>query len=786
MGDNSQTTKSSGTQNTTFQPDPTLMKEWQDLTGTMGGLTDYFVNNPPPEASVAGPTDLTKQWWNQAGQMAGGPDLSTQQQGWAAIMGNVQNQQVDPSQINFNSNFNFTPGGIDFNNPWAAGVPTAQAPGGVSGNYQDYLAPVQNVSAERIGAQNVNAPGAIRDISGLLQVAAPQLQKYQFDPSMMQQVAAPNLKDFQMQAAANVAPSGLATTGSWNDPGTAAAFMSPYAQQVVDVQKQKATEDWNQALETQRSQAAAAGAYGGSRQAVEEATGQRDLQLQLAQIQASGLQNAYQQGQQQFNTQQQQALAAQQFNIQSSLQAALSNQQMQQQANVQNLSSFLQTQGLGAQTGLQAGLANQQAGLTVGGQNLQALLATQQLGAGNQMQAQLANQQTGLQQAIANQQGQEFSAGQQLQASLANQQANLAAAQANQQTGLQAGLANQASNLQAQEMARQMGLQGAQFTSAQQAQMNLANQAAKMQAMAQQYAGGLQGALQTQQLGMQGQIAGGQLGLQAQTAQQAARQAAIQGNLAGAGLNAGILGQSAQGMLNQYGMGLQGMMALAQAAQGQQGMAQQNADVAYQNALQRMMTPMQAEMAMAQMLGMQPIPYTQNTASTGQVTQPGPSWWSQLIGGLAALGGTAAKFATAGAGNTGGAVASGGGGSNDYFMGAKGGLARMKEARGDDDDSDEDSPWNVAPVDPYDGILTGLRRASETRGAPTQNDALRALANLPRGSSSASPSGLLSLLSKISPSDGYADSSSVLSGANQPGESDYGGIGGPISQQKAR
>src|SRR5215831_11862250 len=659
MGNNNLTSTSSGTQTSSTNFDPTLMHEWQSIIGTVGGLTDYFVNNPPPHASVAGPTDLTQQGWNQAGQMAGGPDLSTQQQGWAAIMGNVANQQVDPSQINFNSNFNFTPGAIDFNNPFAGGVPMANAPGGVSGNYQDYLAPVQNVSAERIGAQNVTAPGAIRDISGLLQVAAPQLQKYQFDPSMMQQVNAPNLKDFQMQAAANVAPSGLASTQSWTAPGTSQQYMSPYMQDVVDTQKQKAVQDWNQALETQRGQAAAAGAYGGSRQAVEEATGQRDLQLQLAQIQASGLQNAYQQGQQQFNTQQQQALAAQQFNIQSALQAALSNQQMQQQANVQNLSSFLQTQGLGAQTGLQAGLANQQAGLTVGGQNLQALLATQQLGAGNQMQAQLANQQTGLQQAIANQQGQEFSAGQQLQASLANQQANLAAAQANQQTGLQAGLANQQSNLQAQEMARQMGLQGAQFTSSQQAQMALANQAAQMQALGMQYQGGLQGALQTQALGMQGQIAGGQLGAQMQQAQQAARQAAIAGNYQGAGLNAGILGQSAQAMLGQYGAGLQGLAALMQAAQGQQGMAQQQQDVAYQNSLADM-TPLQAQQFMASILGMQPVPSTTTTTSQGTQTQPGPSIWSQILGGLMGGIGTAGQLGWKPFGAEGGLVGPGG------------------------------------------------------------------------------------------------------------------------------
>src|SRR5215471_2521598 len=205
-----------------------------------------------------------------------------------------------------------------------------------------------------------------------MQVYGPQLQNYQMGP--YQNVNAPNLQNFQMQAAGNVAPQAQATTQSWTDPGTAAQFMSPYTQQVADVQKQRAIEDYNQQLEATRGQASAAGAYGGTRQAVQEATGQRDLQLQLAQIQATGLQNAYQQAQQQFNQQQQLGQQAQQFNIGTGLQAALANQQAQQQANVQNLSAFLQTQGLGAQTGLQAALANQAAGLNVGGQNLQALL----------------------------------------------------------------------------------------------------------------------------------------------------------------------------------------------------------------------------------------------------------------------------------------------------------------------------------------------------------------------------------------------------------------------------
>jgi hypothetical protein len=645
MNSSTTTTKTENQSSTgAFKPDPTLMKEWQDVLGTGGGLADYLVNNLPPQASVAGPTDLTKQWWQQAGAMGGAaPDFSGQQTGLAAVSGNIANQQVDPNTINLPSNFNFAPGALDFNNPFAAGVPNVTAPGGVSGNYRDYLAPVQNVQAGTVSAQNVTAPGAVAPISGLMQVAAPQLRQYQFDPAMMQQVSAQDLQKYQMQAAAPVAPSGQVGAGSFTAPGIAQAYMNPYAQQVVDVQSQKAVQDWQQALQTQRSQAAAAGAYGGDRQAVEEATGQRDLQLQLAQIQATGLQNAYQQGQQQFNTEQQLGMQGQQFNVGTALQASLANQQAQQQANVQNLSAYLQTQGLQAQTGLQAALANQQAGLTVGGQNLQSQLQTQGLGAQTGMQAQLANQQQGLQAALANQQAQELQTQEQMQASLANQQANLAAGTTNAQLGLQGQLANQQANLQSQEAARQMGLQGAQFTAGQGLQAGLANQAAQMQAMGIEYQGGLQGALQTQALGMQGQMAGAQMGLTAAQQQEALRQAQIGLNLQGAGMQTNLLNTSAGMQANAYQLSLAGNNALMQAAQAQQGMAQQQSDVAYQNAMQNMMTPLQAENYLASLLSMQPVPYTTSGTQQGttQLTQPGPSFFSQLFGGLIGAAGMA-------------------------------------------------------------------------------------------------------------------------------------------------
>jgi hypothetical protein len=599
------------------------MSQWQNIEGTAGGLANFLVNNPPPQAGVAAPGGLTNQYWGQAGTATGAPDVTGFQRGMTDIGSAAINQYVNPSEIYLPGNFNFQPGQLNLPNTFAGGVPT------VSNLASAYQVNPQQVSGPTVSAQQVSAPGAIAPIGGLMQVAAPQLQQYQMGPA--ERVSAMNLRDLQMQAAGNVAPSGLATTQSWTDPGTAAAFMSPYTQQVINTQLAQAQVQNQQQMEAERSQAAAAGAFGGSRQAVEQANREIGYQQLAAGLEAQGLQQAYQQGAQQFNTQQALGQQAQQFNIGTGLQAALANQQVQQQANVQNLSAALQTQGLSAQTGLQAALANQQAGLTVGGQNLAALLGVQQLGAGQQMQASLANQQQGLQTALANQQAQEFSAGQQLQAALANQATNLQSQIATGQFGMQGALANQAAGIQTGLAAQQLGFQG-----------GLANQAANMQALMAQYQAGTQGALQTQNLGFQGQVAGGQLGLQSALQQEQLRQQQQNLNLAGFGQAANIYGQAGQLGLAGYGAGLQGLGALGQAAMGQQGYQQQLLDTAYQNAMMGMMTPLQATAWQAQLLGLQPLPYTTtSTGATTNVTTPPQPGWLQLglQAGLGALGG---------------------------------------------------------------------------------------------------------------------------------------------------
>lgn len=81
-------------------------------------------------------------------------------------------------------------------------------------------------------------------------------------------------------------------------PSSIQAYMSPYMQNVVDVQKANAIRDYQMGIPALRKQASAAGAFGGSRQAIQESEAQRSLLSNLANIQAQGSQNAFQQAQQ--------------------------------------------------------------------------------------------------------------------------------------------------------------------------------------------------------------------------------------------------------------------------------------------------------------------------------------------------------------------------------------------------------------------------------------------------------------------------------------------------------
>ena len=151
------------------------------------------------------------------------------------------------------------------------------------------------------------------------------------------------------------------------DPSSMQGFMSPYMQNVVDYQKSQALRDYGIGSQMLKGQATRSGAFGGSRQAIQESEAQRALGSQLQGITAQGSQKAFEDAQRQ-----------QQFGAQLGLQG--------QQAGLQGLGQFGQ-------------MANQLA--SIGGQEQASNLARlqAQYGMGKEQQTMEQNK---INQAISN------------------------------------------------------------------------------------------------------------------------------------------------------------------------------------------------------------------------------------------------------------------------------------------------------------------------------------------------------------------------------------------------
>ena len=215
---------------------------------------------------------------------------------------------------------------------------------------KDRLAdPTIQQMAARTGVASMGQPGQFGTATGLTQAAgaqalgASQYRPGQFGAAM---VSPSQLQRFQAQG-----PQGVSQgVGSFTAPGTSEQFMSPYMQQVTDVQKQAAVREAQLAQQQANLGAARQGTYGGARQALAQAERERGLLDRLSNIQATGSQAAFDQAQRAFEQEQARGL-----------QAGLQTQQLGTQTGLANLQALLGTQELGAQQSLAAQQANQQA-----------------------------------------------------------------------------------------------------------------------------------------------------------------------------------------------------------------------------------------------------------------------------------------------------------------------------------------------------------------------------------------------------------------------------------------
>jgi hypothetical protein len=92
---------------------------------------------------------------------------------------------------------------------------------------------------------------------------------------------------------ANALGSGLAALQGFNDPSQVQSFMSPYIQNVMDVNKAEALRDAQKQLVGANLASARQGSYGGARNALMQSEADRNLQTKMGNIQATGMQNAF-------------------------------------------------------------------------------------------------------------------------------------------------------------------------------------------------------------------------------------------------------------------------------------------------------------------------------------------------------------------------------------------------------------------------------------------------------------------------------------------------------------
>lgn len=149
-------------------------------------------------------------------------------------------------------------------------------------------------------------------------------------------------------------------------PGMAAYYGDPYQQRVTDIALREGRRQGDIAAQQGAMGAIKRGTFGGARQALMQTEQERNLQQNLADIQAKGSQAGFQSAQQQFN-------------------ADMARQLQAQQANVQAEQAAAQLAGQTGVSGLQAGLeasraqsANAAATQTANLERLKAQSATEQ------------------------------------------------------------------------------------------------------------------------------------------------------------------------------------------------------------------------------------------------------------------------------------------------------------------------------------------------------------------------------------------------------------------------
>lgn len=173
-------------------------------------------------------------------------------------------------------------------------------PAGTTGTSESLANWVGPYTTQLLGQTNAYAAQPYQVYQGPLTAGSSPLQQQAFQGLGSLQV--PGAVGQAANTAGQVAQTALGPAGQYShttfDTGlgpvnSVGGYMNPYMQGVVDIQTREARRQADISRMQEQARLAQAGAYGGSRQAVMEGMRQRDLQTQLGDIQATGLNTAY-------------------------------------------------------------------------------------------------------------------------------------------------------------------------------------------------------------------------------------------------------------------------------------------------------------------------------------------------------------------------------------------------------------------------------------------------------------------------------------------------------------
>jgi hypothetical protein len=159
--------------------------------------------------------------------------------------------------------------------------------GGILPTAQTLLAKDYNTTyGDPLKAAGLAGSGRVAGLSPMQQQIGTQLQNMATPGQFAQGTGAANLG-----VGANAL--GLGALAGFNDPNAVQSFMSPYQQNVIDVNKAEAMRDAQKQLVGANLASSRQGTYGGARNALMQSEAERNLQTKMGNIQATGMQNAF-------------------------------------------------------------------------------------------------------------------------------------------------------------------------------------------------------------------------------------------------------------------------------------------------------------------------------------------------------------------------------------------------------------------------------------------------------------------------------------------------------------